>query len=513
MELFNSLLSWVIKKRIHQIELFQKYPHDVQNEWFRKLVHTAKDTEWGKRYDYKSIKTPADYQERVPINDYEGFKATIMRLKQGEQNLLWPTEINWFAKSSGTTSEKSKFLPVSKESLEDCHYNGGKDLLCLHYHNVPDSIALSGRGLSMGGSSSTNPFRNDSYTGDLSAIIIKNLPLWAELIRTPNMSVALMPEWEEKIEKMARITMKQNITNLSGVPSWNLVLIKRVLELTGKRNLCEVWPNLSLFAHGGVSFRPYREQFKQLVPSDKMHYVESYNASEGYIGIQDTDDPELLLMLDYGIYYEFMPMEEFGKDHPKTLTLDQVELNQNYALVISTNAGLWRYLIGDTVKFTSLDPYRIVVTGRTKHYINAFGEELIIENAEQALEVACSKTGAVVKEYTACPVYMDGTSKGGHEWLIEFAEAPTSLDYFGEVLDNALKSLNSDYEAKRYKSLALEAPRLRVLPEGAFFRWMKQRGKLGGQNKVPRLANNRDYVDSILQLLDREQPKKSIEAS
>lgn len=513
MELLNSFLSWFIKKRIHQIELFMKYPNEVQNEWFERLITTAKDTEFGRKYDYASIKTPADFRNRVPVRDYEGFKSTVMRLKQGEQNLLWPSEINWFAKSSGTTSDKSKFIPVSKEALEVCHYNGGKDLLCLHYHNVPESKALSGRGLGLGGSSSSNPFRNDSYTGDLSAIIIKNLPLWAELIRTPNMSVALMAEWEEKIEKMARITIKQNITNLSGVPSWTLVLMKRVLELSGKKDLLEIWPNLSLFAHGGVSFSPYREQFKKLIPSDKMMYVESYNASEGYFGIQDTDRPELLLMLDYGIYYEFMPTSELGKDFPETKTLDEVELDTNYALVISTNAGLWRYLIGDTVKFTSIQPYRIVVTGRTKHFINAFGEELIIENAENALEIACEKTGAIVKEYTACPVYMELEGRGGHEWLLEFEQPPASIEYFGEVLDNALKSINSDYEAKRYKNLALDPPRLRTLPNGTFFRWMKSRGKLGGQNKVPRLANNRKYVDSILTLLDQEVGNRATEAS
>ena len=506
MEIINSIFSWIIKKRIHQIELFRKYPLEVQEELFASLINTAKKTEIGKQYDFASIKTVREFKERVPIQDYDGVKGTIQRLIQGEQNLTWPSEIKWFAKSSGTTSDKSKFIPVSKEALDDCHYKCGKDLLSLYYNQHPESKLLSGRSLVMGGSSEINQFSADSYYGDLSAIIIKNLPIWAELHRTPKMAIALMPEWEEKIEKMARITIKQNVTNLAGVPSWTMVLLKRVLEITGKDNIMEVWPNLELYVHGGVSFKPYREQYNRLIDPSRMKYRETYNASEGFFGIQDLPDSDsMLLMLDYGIFYEFLPMDQLGKEDPQTLSLNEVELNTNYALVISTNAGLWRYMVGDTIMFTSLSPARIKVTGRTKHFINAFGEELIIDNAENALGTACEKTGAIVKEYTAGPVYMEGESRGGHEWLIEFEQEPASLEYFKEVLDNALKSINSDYEAKRYKNLALDPPQIHAVPPGTFYNWMRSRGKLGGQHKVPRLANDRAYVDSILEILGGAQ--------
>lgn len=514
MEIIHSIASWVIKKRIHQIELFMKYPIEVQEEWLQKLLRTARYTEWGKRYDYASIKTAREFKERVPIQDYDSLKRHILRLKQGEQNILWPSPIKWFAKSSGTTSDKSKFIPVSKEALEDCHYQAGKDMLCMYFHSFPSSKLLSGRGLVLGGSREINRFSADSYYGDLSAIIIKNLPIWAEIHRTPAMEVALMPEWEEKIDRMAQITSRQNVTNISGVPSWTLVLVKRVLELTGSDDISDVWPNLELYAHGGVSFNPYREQFEKLIKKPDMHYMETYNASEGFFGIQDNlDTRELLLMLDYGIYYEFMPMSELGKDHPNTLSLDEVEVGTNYALVISSNAGLWRYLIGDTIQFTSINPFRIQITGRTTYYINAFGEELILANAENALEVACEKTGAAISDYTACPIFMSEEGQGAHEWLIEFSKAPDSIDYFTTVLDNALKSLNSDYEAKRYKDMALETPVLHPLPKGTFYHWMKSRGKLGGQNKVPRLCNDRKVVDAVKAFLAKESPAFRDQAS
>ncbi len=485
-----------------------KYPHEVQEEWFRRLVITAKDTEWGRKYDYASVNTVSDYKERVPVQDYEDIKKDVIRLKHGEQNILWPSEIKWFAKSSGTISDKSKFIPVSREAIEECHYKGGKDMLSIYYNNYPDSKFYSGKSLIVGGSRQVNQFSTDSYYGDLSSIIIRNMPFWAEFRRTPNIFIALMDEWEEKIEKMARTTAKQNVTNISGVPSWTLVLLKRILEITGKEHIAEVWPNLELYVHGGVSFSPYVEQFNKIIPAKNMKYLETYNASEGFFGIQDMKEAgEMLLMLDYGIFYEFMPLKELGKTHPKTLSLDEVETDTNYALVISTNAGLWRYLIGDTIQFTSLDPFRIKVTGRTKHFINAFGEELIIENAEKALKVACEKTAAIVKEYTAAPIYMDEGAKGGHEWFIEFETKPASLEYFAEVLDNALKSVNSDYEAKRYKSIALDMPLVRSLPEGTFYNWMKKRGKLGGQHKVPRLSNDRKYADSIAEFSSSKTSK------
>lgn len=501
MALINSVMSWLIRKRIHQIELFQKYPYDVQNEWLRKLLISASDTEYGAKYDFINIANADQFRQRVPVVDYDTIHDDIMRLMRGRQNIFWPTDIRWFAKSSGTTCDKSKFIPVSTEALEECHYNGGKDMLCIYCNNNPDTLMFDGKGLSMGGSHHISEFDNETYYGDLSAIIIQNLPWWAEFRRTPNLAIALMDEWETKIEKMAEVTMREDVTNIAGVPSWTLVLLKYILEKTGKKNILEVWPNLELFMHGGVSFNPYREQFKMMVPSDKMNYLETYNASEGFFGIQDrmhADD--MLLMLDYGIYYEFIPAEDFDSDNPRTLLLDQVELNKNYALVITTNAGLWRYKIGDTITFTSLIPHRIKITGRTKNFINAFGEELIVDNAEKAMTIACEKTDALMKDYTAGPVYFHGNESGAHEWLVEFEKLPKDIEYFSEVLDNALKSLNSDYEAKRYQNMILRSPVVKIVPEGTFYNWLKSKSRLGGQYKVPRLFNDRKYIEEILSL-------------
>lgn len=505
MELLNSIFSWVIKKRIHQIELFIKYPHDVQREWLSKLIDTAKNTEWGKRYDFASIKSIEDFKNRVPVQDYEGFKDDILRIKRGEQNILWPSEIKWFAKSSGTSNDKSKFIPVTKESLEECHYNGGKDMLSIYYNNVPESKLFSGKTLVVGGSSQVNQFSSDSYYGDLSAIIMKNFPFWVEFRRTPSLEIALMDEWETKLQKMAEATSTEDVTNISGVPSWTLVLLKRILEITGKNNIKEVWPNLELFMHGGISFDPYRDEYKKLIPNKNMYYLETYNASEGFFGIQDQkDNNEMLLMLDYGIFYEFMPLDQLGKDNPKTLMLDEVETDVDYALIITTNAGLWRYELGDTIKFTNLSPYRIKVTGRTKHFINVFGEELMVHNVEKAILTACQKTESLIRDFTVAPIFMEENKKGGHEWLIEFETPPINIDYFNEILDNTLKSINSDYEAKRYKDLAITKPKINLVPSGTFYNWMKKRGKLGGQNKVPRLYNDRKYVDDILSFINEQ---------
>ena len=504
MPIINSLLSWLMKKRIHQIELFIKYPHDVQIEWFKKLIGTAGNTEWGRKYDYSSITNLGQFKQRVPISDYNKLKPYINRLRKGEQNLLWNTDIRWFAKSSGTTGDKSKFIPVSSEALEECHFKGGKDMLSIHFHNHPESNIFSGRGLAMGGSSSITEVNNESYyTGDLSAILIQNLPLWMQLKKTPNQSIALMDEWESKIEKMARVTIEHNVTSISGVPSWTLVLIKRIFDLTGKDNLVDVWPNLEVFFHGGVNFSPYREQFKRLIQSDSFSYMETYNASEGFFGIQDrTDHNDMLLMLDYGIFYEFLPMDQLENESPETVGLEDVETNKNYAVVISTNGGLWRYLIGDTVKFTSVNPYRIIITGRIKNFINAFGEELIIENAEKALSIACEKCNAIITEYTAAPIYFNNNENAAHEWLIEFDTPPDNADFFVDSFDNALKSLNSDYEAKRYKNMVLREPLVKQVPPQTFYKWLKKHDKLGGQHKVPRLSNDRKYVDEILKMIE-----------
>lgn len=500
MPIFNSVISWFIKKRIHQIELFMKYPHDVQGEWFRKLITTARDTEWGRKYDFKSIRTPDQFRNRVPLSEYNDLKPYINRLRKGEQNILWPSDVKWFAKSSGTTNDKSKFIPVSEEALEECHFKGGKDLLSIYCNNNPDSRIFSGKVLGLGGSITVDDAHAETFHGDVSAIIMENLPYWVELIRTPEISVALMNEWESKIERIALITKDEDVTNISGVPSWTLLLLKRILEITGKKSIGDVWPNLELFIHGGVNFGPYREQFSKIAPAG-MKYLETYNASEGFFGIQDLNTPgEMLLMLDYGIFYEFLPLTEYDVLTNKTVSLDKVEIGVNYALVISTNAGLWRYLIGDTIQFTSLNPYRIRITGRTTSFINAFGEELIIDNAEKALATACEKASASITDYTAAPVYFDDNTNASHEWLIEFETPPDSLDYFAEILDNALKALNSDYEAKRYHNMILRPPVIKQLPAGTFYRWLKERGKLGGQNKVPRLSNDRKYVDDIKEL-------------
>ncbi|KHJ37838.1 GH3 auxin-responsive promoter [Pedobacter glucosidilyticus] len=502
MTIVNSFLNWIMKKRMHQIELFMKYPNEVQEEWLNTLINSAENTEWGKLYDYKSIENERQFKERVSLQSYDTLKPFIEKMLKGEQNILWPSEIKWFAKSSGTTSDRSKFIPVSEESLEECHFKGGKDMLAIYCNNRPDAKMFTGKSLVLGGSHQINQLSPDSFYGDLSAVIIKNLPIWAEMMRTPDMSIALMDNYEEKIEKMARATMDVNVTNIAGVPTWTIVLAKRILELTGKNNLMEVWPNLELYVHGAVNFEPYQEQFKMLIPNEQMYYLETYNASEGFFGIQDqSEDKDLLLMLDYGIYYEFLPMEHFDEENPKTLSLSEVELNKNYAIIISTNAGLWRYVIGDTVKFTSLDPYRIKITGRTKHFINAFGEEVIIDNAEKALTKACAETNAIIKDYTACPIYFQGNEAGGHEWIIEFEKKPNEFNRFVDILDNTLREVNSDYDAKRFKDMALRRPTVHIAPDNTFYKWLKQKGKLGGQHKVPRLANNRTYVDEILEII------------
>ncbi len=500
MTLVNSIFTWFMKKRMHQIELFLKYPHDVQDEVFRSLIATARNTEWGRAHHYNEIINATQFRERVPLQDYDSLKPYIERMMNGEQNVLWGTEVKWFAKSSGTTNDRSKFIPVSQESLEECHYKGGKDLLSMYFTNRADTKMFTGKALAMGGSQKVNHMNESIAYGDISAVLIKNLPVWAELYRTPDMEIALMENYEEKIERMARATIQENITSISGVPTWTVVLAKRVLEITGKSNLLDVWPNLELYIHGAVKFTPYREQFKELIPSDNMYYLETYNASEGFFGIQDQPrSEEMLLMLDYGIFYEFLPMDRLGQENPQTLLLDEVELNKNYALIISTNGGLWRYMIGDTVKFTSLDPYRIQITGRTKHFINAFGEEVIIDNAEKALLSACQATGAVIRDYTACPIYFNQNEAGGHEWIIEFEKHPDNIERFTDVLDTTLREINSDYDAKRFKDMALKRPLIHVAADGVFYNWLKSRGKLGGQHKVPRLANERQYVESILE--------------
>ncbi len=499
MSFVNNVISWFLKKRVSQIEYFRTHPEEVQQKTLMDLIHAARDTRWGREYKYAEISNYDEYRRRVPLQDYEDVKPYVDRLLQGEQQLLWPSDIQWFAKSSGTTADRSKFIPISQEALSDCHYKAGRDVLSLYCHNNPGSKIFDGKGLIMGGSHNVSEINNQAYFGDLSAVLLQNAPFYGEFFRTPGLSLALLDDWEEKLEKVAHATYPQNVTNISGVPSWNLVLLKRVLEVTGRNHILEVWPNLELFIHGGVSFAPYKSQFEKIIPSGDMHYMETYNASEGFFGIQDVPDlSEMLLMLDYGIFYEFIPMDAYGKLGTEAIPLAEVKKDINYAMVISTNAGLWRYMIGDTVRFTSLSPYRIRISGRTKNYINAFGEEVIIDNAEGALHTACEATGAIISEYTAAPIYLDDDESAAHQYIIEFEQDPNDQQLFTATLDKELRALNSDYDAKRSADLMLKKPEVTTVPNKTFFNWMKSRGKIGGQHKVPRLYNNRKYADSIL---------------
>ena len=497
----TKIISKTFDSRLKQIDLYASQASEIQHRVLSRLTRQAAQTEWGRKYDYSSIRNYEDFRKRVPIQTYEEIKPYVERLRAGEQNLLWPSEIRWFAKSSGTTNDKSKFLPVSKEALEDIHYRGGKDAAALYFRINPDSHFFSGKGLILGGSHSPNLNSNHSLVGDLSAILIQNVNPLINFIRVPSKKIALMSEWETKIEAIANSTIPVNVTSLSGVPSWMLVLIKRVLEKTGKQTLEEVWPNLELFIHGGINFTPYREQYKRLLPDPKMKYMETYNASEGFFGLQDDpNDSSMLLMLDYGVYYEFVPISELAKPHPRALLLEEVETGVNYALVISTNGGLWRYMIGDTIMFTSTRPYKFKITGRTKLFINAFGEELIIDNAIEALKQTCEKTGATVTAFTAAPVFMDNGKKGAHEWIIEYGTPPADLENFADILDSELKKVNSDYEAKRYKDMSLQRLILHAARPNLFTDWLKEKGKLGGQNKVPQLWNDRTHIDELLKM-------------
>lgn len=496
----NSIISWFLKKRKHQVALFLEYPIDVQNELLLKLVDSSKNTEFGSLHKFSSIQSYTDFATNVPIQQYESIEPLIERCRKGEQNLFWPTPIKWFAKSSGTTNAKSKFIPVSNEALEGCHLKAGKDMLCLYINNNEETQMFTGKGLKLGGSTAIYEDNNSSF-GDLSAIITENLPFWADFSSAPSQEVSLMAEWETKMEAIINETINENITSLVGVPSWMLVLLNRVLEKTGKDNILEVWPNLEVYFHGGINFNPYKEQYKKLIPKSDFKYYETYNASEGFFAIQDRNNSdEMLLMLDYGIFYEFIPMSTYDGENSVTIPLSEVKKDVNYAIVITTNGGLWRYLIGDTVKFTSTKPYRIKITGRTKHHINVFGEELIIENAETALKSACEKTNAEIKEYTVGPIFMNGKNNGAHEWVIEFKNPPENLAFFTELLDNALKNCNSDYEAKRYNNMTLAMPKIHKARTGLFYDWMKLKGKLGGQHKIPRLSNSRNFVDELLSL-------------
>lgn len=489
--------------RLWGVENWIAYPIFAQRNVLQHLVTQAQYTEIGRKYRFSRMFTVKDFKARVPIHEYDDLKPYIKRMMEGEQNILWNTPINWFAKSSGTTSDKSKFIPISDESLKDNHFKGSKDVLSNFYKNFPDSDLLTGKSLVVGGSHQVYNLDEDIQYGDLSAVLMQNTPFWGHWIRTPELKIALLDEWESKIEQLAKNTVHENVTSLAGVPTWTIILIKRILEISGKQTLKEVWPNLELYMHGGVSFTPYREQMNKLIGAP-INYLEMYNASEGFFAAQNMpDDQGLLLYTDHGIFYEFLPVEEYGKADPKTVGLKQVELNKNYAPVITTNGGLWRYLVGDTIQFTSLKPFKIKVSGRLKHFMNAFGEEVIVDNADKAIAIASTKTNSLVKDYTAAPVYFSEQNNGAHQWLIEFEIPPLDLSAFTLALDDALKSLNSDYEAKRYKNIALRLPLVKSLPFNTFNHWLKIKGKLGGQHKVPRLSNERKMVEEILQLAER----------
>ena len=503
----STVITWWLKRRMSEIDHIRNNPVETQALLWQKLMDTARDTEWGRQYQYHKITSIREFQEQVPTSSYEELFPWIEKAMKGGENLLWPGLTTSFSKSSGTTNDKHKYIPVTQDSLEECHYKGGKDLISLYLNNRENSEVLNGKNLAMGGSLQPNPLESSAICGDISAVIMHNLPAWAQWMRTPSLEIALMDKWEEKIERMVATTLEENVTSISGVPTWMMILMNRILEKTGASSISDIWPNLEVFLHGAVSFTPYREVFKKLIPNPAMTYLETYNASEGFFGIQDdlSLEGQMLLMLDYGIFYEFVPMEQAHDPFPTALLLDQVEIGKNYAVVISTNGGLWRYRIGDTIRFTSLVPFRIQVSGRTKHFINAFGEEVMIDNAELALARACEKSGAVVVDFTVAPEYMQAGKQGRHEWLIEFSKLPESEDLFVETLDSELRKINGDYDAKRYKDMALLLPKIRVAPVQHFYNWLKSKGKLGGQNKVPRLSNSREYIEPMLAMIQSER--------
>ncbi len=498
--IINSIASWILKKRIHQIDLFRKYPNEVQNDLFLNLMKTNEKTVLGQQFGYESINSYETFAERVPLFRYEEFEPYIERARKGESNIFWPEQIRWFAKSSGTTNAKSKFIPVTNEALENCHYKAAKDLLCLYLNNNENSQLFTGKSLRLGGSKQLYE-DNNTFFGDLSAILIDNMPFWAEFSSTPSNKTSLMSEWESKMDAIIKEVRNENVTSFAGVPSWMLVLFNRVIQETGRQDLLELWPNAEVYFHGGVSFDPYRDQYNKLLPSNNFRYYEIYNASEGFFAIQDQNDcNELLLMLDYGIFYEFIPMDTFGTSNEKIIPLSQVEIGKNYAIVITTNAGLIRYLIGDTVRFTSTLPYRIKITGRTKHFINVFGEELMIENTDRALAKTCIDLDAEVAEYTVAPVFMQGKEKGAHEWIVEFTKEPKDIREFAQALDKNLQALNSDYEAKRANNMTLNPLVFNKARKNLFYDWLKKSDKLGGQHKIPRLSNERKLVEELLKM-------------
>lgn len=504
MKLLSKTISFLARLRYKRIHNWINHPAAAQRHVLQSLIADAQYTAFGKKYDFDKLFTIKEFKERVPLHEYDDVRPYIERMMEGEENVLWNTPISWFAKSSGTSNDKSKFIPISEESLKENHFKASKDVLTKYYKNFPSSDLLTGKSLVVGGSHQLSQLSDEVQCGDLSAVLMQNSPFWGQWLRTPELSIALLDEWENKIEKLALVTAEENVTMLAGVPTWTLLLLKRILEIKGKKTIKEVWPNLELYINGGVSFIPYRRQFDQII-GKPINYLEIYNASEGFIaGQEKPEDDGMMLFTEHGIFYEFLPAENYNKRKPVTFGLQDVELHTNYAIVISTTGGLWRYIMGDTVEFVSLNPYKIKVTGRLKHYMNAFGEEVIIDNADKAIAAAAQKTNSIVKDYTAAPVYFTDNSNGAHEWLVEFDKKPENMQAFTEEMDTALKSLNSDYEAKRHKNIALRLPIVHCLPEGTFTEWLRTKGKVGGQHKVPRLSNERKIVEEILAMTKKE---------
>lgn len=509
MGIIDSIGNLVMKSRIEDLENTINNPHETQQRVLKQLLETTKDTYYGRKFHFKDIHNYRQFTEQVPLNNYEDLHPYIELILKGEQNVLWPTPIKWFAKSSGTTGATSKIIPVSTDGLEQCHYQGGRDMLALYIRNYPDAKLFSGKNLSIGGSQESKYSGNNSYyIANISAIVMKNLPFWAQFGRTPGLEVTMMKNWEEKIKKIAEVTSQQKITSLAGSPMWMLLLLQHIIKEQKITYIQDVWPDLEVFFHGSVSFAPYRPLFEELDKNKSLRYLEIFNATEGFFGLQDQkDDPALLLMLNYGIFYEFIPEKEFLSENPKVLPLSEVEVGKNYSMVISTNSGLWRYKIGDTVKFTSTDPYRFIISGRTKHCINVFGEDLFAEHAEKGISQACRETGAILRDFTAAPYFYDRSKKGYHEWLVEFVRSPESITQFCEILDRELGKYNDDYASKRRNDIAIEKPVVREMPEGTFYEWLKRKDKLGGQHKVPRLSNSREFVEELLDIRNSLQPE------
>ncbi|HMO38438.1 MAG TPA: GH3 auxin-responsive promoter family protein [Saprospiraceae bacterium] len=502
-KLINRAFRWYHRQRYRNIVHFMEHPHEVQLALWKQLLEATRHTEWGRRFDYRTIRNPATFAERIPVQSYDDLKPYIERMMHGEKDVLWGGQVRWFSKSSGTTSDKSKFIPVSTQNLKECHIKGSWDTMTLFYHNRPDARQFELKSMIMGGSLERFEPHPKTMIGDVSAVMMQHMPLVGRPFFLPDVKTALIADWEEKLELLAQAGAREpNVVMIGGVPTWTLVLFRRILEITGKEHILEVWPHFQVYIHGGVSFTPYRKQFESFFPSESVSYQEIYNASEGYFAVQnDFSADDMLLLLQNGIYYEFLPMEEWRREFPRAIPLWEVQPGKNYALVISTNSGLWRYTPGDTVQFTSVKPYKIRITGRTKQFVNAFGEEVIVENTDRALAETCRELDAIVSEYTVAPIYFKNQDKGGHEWLVEFTKAPTDLEHFTTLLDKNLQKVNSDYEAKRYRSMALERLRLRTLPSGTFHNWLRSKGKIGGQHKVPRLSNDREYIEEILEFI------------